>query len=315
VSVNTNPLAFKSELKRLSASAFRLANQYLSRHRADIKVLHYCFRNWGDAINPALVEFVSSQNVQSVDIDARALLPLPRDPQADTLYAVVGSIVHHADCQTVIWGAGFQSAGIKPKQPPKGVFAVRGPLTAAELRKQGISCPDVYGDPVLLLPRYYRPEGRKRYRLGIIPHFSDQADGKMAQYLGLDDVKIIDIRGGLWSTVNILTECEHIVSTSLHGLILADAYGIPNAWARLGNEIPGGTFKYNDYYRAIGAGDTEPTVSLTETVDQLCRAALKREVALDLDRLLAACPFRWADATNRHRQAGGDVSAVQAQLP
>lgn len=312
----TKQLALGSELKRLSASAFRLANQYLTRHKADVKVLHYCFRNWGDAINPALVEFIGGESVQSVDIDARALLPLPRDPQADTLFAVVGSIVHHADCQTIIWGAGFQSAGISPKQTPKGVYAVRGPLTAAELRKQGIDCPDVYGDPVLLLPRYYRPEGRKRYRLGIIPHFSDQADAKMARYLESDEVKVIDIRGGLWSTVNAVCECEHIVSTSLHGLILADAYGIPNAWAKLGDDIPGGTFKFNDYYRAIGVtGDTLPTATLTETVDELCKKSLKREVALDLDRLLRACPFRWADAPNRHRQPVGDASAVQAQLP
>jgi pyruvyltransferase len=288
---------------------------YLARNKAELKVLHYCFRNWGDAINPALVEFISGSGVQSVDIDARSLLPLPRDPQADTLYAVVGSIVHHADCQTIIWGAGLQSAGIRPKQPPKGVYAVRGPLTAAELRKQGITCPDVFGDPVLLLPRYYRPEGRKRYRLGIIPHFSDQADGKMARYTNTDEVKVIDIRGPLWSTVNALCECEHIVSTSLHGLILADAYGIPNAWAKLGDSIPGGTFKFTDYYSAIGAQEVLPTVTLTETVDELCRASSRREVALDLDRLLRACPFRWADAPNLHRQAVGHGGAVEAQLP
>lgn len=304
-----------SELRRLSAGAFRLAGMYLTRNKAELKVLHYCFRNWGDAINPALVEFISGSSVQSVDIDARSLLPLPRDPEADTLYAVVGSIVHHADCQTIIWGAGLQSAGIRPKQPPKGVYAVRGPLTAAELRKQGINCPDVFGDPVLLLPRYYRPEGRKRYRLGIIPHFSDQADSRVARYTNTDEVKVIDIRGPLWSTVNALCECEHIVSTSLHGLILADAYGIPNAWAKLGDSIPGGTFKFTDYYSAIGARDVLPTVSLTESVDELCRASLRREVALDLDRLLRACPFRWPDAPNRHRQAVGHGSALQAQLP
>ena len=288
---------------------------YLTRHKAELKVLHYCFRNWGDAINPALVEFISGKSVQSIDIDARALLPLPKDPEADTLYAVVGSIVHHADSQTIIWGAGLQSGGIRPKQTPKGVYAVRGPLTAAELQKQGISCPEVFGDPVLLLPRYYQPEARKRYRLGIIPHFSDQADAKMARYAGTDEVKIIDIRGPLWSTVNAVCECEHIVSTSLHGLILADAYGISNAWAKLGDDIPGGTFKFSDYYLAIGAKDVTPSVGLTESVDELCRAALRREVALDLDRLLRACPFRWPDAPNRHRQALGHSGGVELQLP
>jgi pyruvyltransferase len=304
-----------AELRRVSAGALRLAGQYFSRRDAEVKVLHYRFRNWGDAINPALVEFISGLGVQSVDIDARSLLPLPRDPAADTLYAVVGSIVHHADCQTVIWGAGLQSTGISPKQVPKAVRAVRGPLTGAELRKQGIECPEIYGDPVLLLPRYYRPEGRKRYRLGIIPHFSDQAESRLERYAANDDVKIIDIRGPLWSTVNLVCECEHIVSTSLHGLILADAYGIPNAWARLGDAIPGGTFKFSDYYASLGHDVSQPSVALTESVAALCRASSRRELTLDLDGLLAACPFRWVEASDRHRQVSREHGFVQAQLP
>jgi pyruvyltransferase len=307
--------SLSAELRRVSAGALRLASQYFSRRDAEVKVLHYCFRNWGDAINPALVEFVSGLRVQSVDIDARSLLPLPRDPEADTLYAVVGSILHHADSQTVVWGAGFQSAGIAPKQKPKAVLAVRGPLTGAALREQGIACPEVYGDPVLLLPRYYRPEGRKRYRLGIIPHFSDQAESNLQRYLGTDEVKVIDIRGPLWSTVNHVCECEHIVSTSLHGLILADAYGIPNTWARLGDNIPGGTFKFSDYYASLGLEVSQPSVTLTETIDELCRASLRRELALDLDELLDACPFRWVDASDRHRQSVGESGGFQAQLP
>lgn len=299
----------------MSAGALRLASMYLRRRRGELKVLHYCFRNWGDAINPALVEFISGRSVESVDIDARSLLPLPKRADADTLYAVVGSIVHHADCQTVVWGAGFQAPGLSPRQPPKGIFAVRGPLTAAELRRQGLACPDVFGDPVLLLPRYYRPEGRKRFRLGIIPHFSDQADARLARYGNTDEVKLIDIRGPLWSTVNAICECEHVVSTSLHGLILADAYGIANAWARLGDEIPGGTFKFSDYYAALGRHVSGPSLELDESVDMLCRAASRHELALDLDRLLEACPFRWADAANRHRQRALVSSGVEAEFP
>jgi len=297
-----NALSMKREARRVSAAAVRLAQLYWSNKRRPetaIKVLHYCFRNWGDAINPAFVEFVSGEAVQSVDIDARSLLPLPRSPERDTLYAVIGSIVHHADCQTEIWGAGYQAARLQPRQIPKAVHAVRGPLTAAELRRQAIPCPDVFGDPVLLLPRYYRPEQRKRYQLGIVPHFTDQSHAALARFSANPDVKVIDIRGPLWGTVNAICECEYIVSSSLHGLIVADAYGIPNAWARLGREIPGGSFKFADYYAGIGSSENEPSVTLlTETVAELCRATIQRDLRLNLDRLLEACPFRWAGAAS-----------------
>ena len=300
-------LDLKREARRVSTAMIRSALMYcetVGRPSADVKVLHYCFRNWGDAINPALVEFISGQRVQSVDIDARSLLPLPRDPAASTLFAVVGSIVHHADSQTVIWGAGLQDKDTPLRQPPKAIHAVRGPLTAAELNRQGIPCDDVYGDPVLLLPRYYRPEARKRYRLGIIPHFSDQVHPALQRFAERDDVKLIDIRGPLWGTVNAVCECEHIVSTSLHGLILADAYGIPSAWGQLGDEVPGGRFKFLDYYLSIGEGPVEPTTSLLDgSVSTLCRESAHRPIRLDLDRLLEACPFRWSELSEPQQLA------------
>jgi pyruvyltransferase len=46
--------------------------------------------------------------------------------------------------------------------------------------------------------------------------------------------------------------CQRIVSSSLHGLILADALGIPNMWDPYPPADPGAGFKYRDYASAYG---------------------------------------------------------------
>ena len=51
--------------------------------------------------------------------------------------------------------------------------------------------------------------------------------------------------------VDELCACEYVISSSLHGLILAEAYHIPTLWATFSDNINGGTFKYMDYYKSI----------------------------------------------------------------
>jgi len=261
--------------------------------RGGLSVLHYDIANWGDAINPVLVEMISGQPVQSFDIDARRALPLPKPDSDNEIYLVVGSILHHADAETVVWGSGFQGPNLEPRQPPRRVTAVRGPLSAARLRDLGIPCPDVYGDPVLLLPRYYQPPKKKLYRLGLVPHRKDFHDPVIEKFRGRDDVQIVNLRGPLWATVNAICECEAIVSSSLHGLVVADAYGIPSAWARISEKIPGGGFKFRDYYRSLGANIEDTSLTLQDdTVDDLVRATSQRDIGLSLDALLDSCPFK-----------------------
>jgi pyruvyltransferase len=111
--------------------------------RNGLKVLHYDIFNWGDAINPSLVEMSSGQPVCSFDIDAKRVAPLPKPDSTEIVYSVVGSILQHADSKTVVWGSGFQGPHLNTQQPPRGVMAVRGPLTARGLKQIGIPNPDV----------------------------------------------------------------------------------------------------------------------------------------------------------------------------
>ena len=120
---------------------------------------------------------------------------------------------------------------------------------------QGLFCPAVYGDPALLYPRYYAPSVKKEYDLGIVPHYIDQGIPWLNRAAPDANVLIIDVLGGIQAFVDQLCRCRFIASSSLHGLIAADAYGIPFTWISLSNRVIGGGFKFQDYcfhHRQVG---------------------------------------------------------------
>lgn len=272
-------------------------NSKLIKNKNAVTLLYYDIPNWGDAINSWLAAELSGKPVLTYDIDARELSPPPQlsESEKNTLYMFVGSIVSHADSQTEIWGAGLQQSSHSPRQAPKKIHAVRGPLTAEALHRRDIDCPGVYGDPVLLLPKYYSPKYQsKKYRLGVVAHRKDYQSISAIENLIYPDVKIINMRDCSMSVVDDICACENIISTSLHGLIIADAYGIPSGWAKISDKIPGGNFKYSDYYQSIGSEQDEPDFYLSNkiTVNELCERVTKKDLDIDLSALLASCPIR-----------------------
>ena len=93
-----------------------------------------------------------------------------------------------------------------------------------------------------------------------------------------------------WRTMaaNISLECAVVSSTSLHGLILADAYGIPARW------ISGNTavhpFKFHDYFESMGVDPqkegTPYNVKTVIPLDQLLQHT-KGEINLDVPNAIA----------------------------
>ena len=278
-----------------TASLAKLQKRKLTSPKDAIKIVHRDIANWGDAVNVPLVESISQRKVLNCDIDARHYFGLPKNYDEDSIYMVVGSIVGSADCQTIIWGAGLQSANDIPRQKPKKVCAVRGPLTAAALNENGIDAPSIFGDPVLLLPKYYdaKPEP-KRYKVGIVAHRKDFHDPLVAKFTNDPDILIINMRDCTNRIVDKIASCDGIISTSLHGVIVADAYGVPSAWGRVSERIPGGFFKYKDYYLSIGDPQNEPDIYFGEstTKSDLISAPRRRTLNIDLDSLYQACPFK-----------------------
>lgn len=241
-------------------------------------------KNWGDKINPWLMQRLSGKQIVHIDdiINFRFI----------NVYTCIGSVIEHLHYKGIhIWGPGIISEISTLRMNSKNIHAVRGPSTRIRLREKGLECPEVYGDPALLMPRFYVPDVEKTIELGIIPHFIDK-ENKAILGLEKEGVTIVDIFAGETEFIDCVSRCKHIVSSSLHGLIISDAYGIPSKWIKISNKILGDDFKYGDYYQSIGVVDEKPLVFGNRiTATDLINACWKKEMNIDLDRLIDSCPY------------------------
>lgn len=231
--------------------------------------------NWGDKINPTLIESISGQKV------------LFSKKKGHKKYIVVGSIIHYADDNTIVWGAGMISNKHLPVGKP-GIRSVRGPLTRKFLISNGFSCPEVYGDPVLVYPNYYDPQIKKTNRIGIVPHYKD----KNLSWVKKQNIKLIDIQGNINKVVDDVCSCEIIISSSLHGIILADAYGIPGYWIKLSDNLVGGDFKFVDYMLSVGRRIDPIIITDNTKISEIEKKFYDYKIDIDLDLLMNKCPFK-----------------------
>lgn len=239
-------------------------------------------RNWGDDINYYFIKELTRRPVVSL-FNFRLARKLKFKN-----FLCIGSLLGlpgYANENTIVWGAGSfgEMKGVVPKQ----ICSVRGKLTRDILIEKGIDCPKVFGDPALLLPLVYNPremfkvqgskfkdtssflsqseaihetrnqkQETKRYRLGIIPHVVDLHHPVIEEIREkyTDEMLIIDLAHyDKWTDViDNICSCEYILSSSLHGLIVSDAYQVPSCWIELTGKILGGHFKYYDYASSVG---------------------------------------------------------------
>ncbi len=252
-------------------------------HRDTLKLFYFRGRhNFGDVINPIVFEYFSGKKVSWVEPEY----------YNEENYLAIGSILEFASKDSIVWGSGFISKEGKPHAKPKKICAVRGPLTRELLLKQNINCPEVYGDPALLLPKIYNPTQKKRYKLGIVPHYVDKGSQWLERVQDDPDVKILDIQmHNPFAFIDALVSCEKIASSSLHGIIVADAYNIPSTWIQFSKKLTGGDFKFLDYFQSVKREDTEPLVMKEDTTtSEIYESFYEYSINIDLDALVAAFP-------------------------
>lgn len=171
--------------------------------------------------------------------------PAWRPPDKAEL-VTIGSILEHLprNWEGTVCGAGLLRPESRLDLSRANVLALRGEYTAQRVKT---SQKPVLGDPGLLVPRFIAQPTAK-YDLGIVPHWSDTQLAKRFPY-----GKIINPRDHPEVVVKQIASCKRIISSSLHGLIVADAYGIPRQAELFANaHKEGGDFKYFDYMTVFG---------------------------------------------------------------
>ena len=250
-------------------------------------------RNWGDDINYHLVEYLSGKKAMCI----QSILHWDRIHAPN--YACIGSILDSfMNKNTVVWGSGCMTEVGFSSQHPSKILAVRGRLTRDLLTTKGMTVPEVYGDPALLLPYIYdNPQGKK-YRCGLIPHYIDfdlpNVKGFKERYG--NEVIVIDLKHYTeWTEViDQIRQCDFILSSSLHGIIVSDAYHVPNMWIKLSENVIGNGFKFLDYFSSVNRNCHDPAdlVGKEIMLDGFTETIRPEEyMDIDLMPLIDSCPF------------------------
>lgn len=250
------------------------------------------FYNFGDDLNRYLIELITGKKVIPY------LYSLTAKIKNKINYLCIGStICQLSNEKSIIWGSGVLSPTDDLLHKPFKVKAVRGPLTRNYLLQKGIDCPEVYGDPALLLPRFYQPEFlNKKYKMGIIPHYVDKNNPLLDRFRDTEDIIVLDVQdyGSFNSFINKICSCQFIASSSLHGLIISDAYGIPNVWVQFSKNIIGGRFKFEDYFLSVkrSLNDFPIVINSPGGIQELLKYDhMRTEPDINLDLLMESCPF------------------------
>jgi len=259
---------------------------------SEIKFIFKKKENYGDLLSKYLVEKISGKEVKWVHPKKQ-----PWYTWDKTNYVTIGSILHHASKDSIVWGSGIID---KEQHISKADFrAVRGPKTREYLMKLGYACPEVYGDPALLLPKFYNPEVEKKHKLGIIPHYHD-FKFVSENYKNDPEILVIDLMTlDVEEVTREILSCEKTISSSLHGVIVSHAYGIPSIWVEFSNEIFGDGIKYLDYLESIGLSIYKPKFltginsvkDLEVLIKNLPNLPEKVKITEMQERLMESCPF------------------------
>jgi pyruvyltransferase len=237
------------------------------------------FQNFGDHLSLELVERILNEPVEVYK----------KNKKTEKKLLAIGSIISLASEGDIIWGSGVNGKSLSLANyrfTNLDIRAVRGPLTRQFLmRNFKIKCPEIYGDPALLMP-YFFPEFKKsihpNYEFIIIPHYSEQ------HFYPKELFPNVVYPTEPWDqVVRKILDSKFVISSSLHGIIVAEAYGIPARLLKITYNEP--LFKYQDYYLATN----RPNFKYASSIEEACRLGGEQPFKCDLKKLYGAFPFEY----------------------
>lgn len=253
----------------------------------------WCFSltNFGDALTPFIFE------------RAGIAFEVVEDAGDANLFGI-GSILRRVSPRThrtLVWTSGMISptagSDLRFNQHVE-IIALRGLLT-----KGRVKTPDVgntpCGDGALLLRKYYDWQAvEKKYDVGIVAHMKDRRNS-VVRKIGAEKGNLyIDVLSPVDKVLTAIASCRRIVSSSLHGIIVSDAFSIPNVAVRLQDTTKGidDSGKFLDYGTALGrtvdpvelSADTQDLSALFDKAPQIPSEGHLDDVVENLEQTLNA---------------------------
>lgn len=246
-----------------------LKYQYKSNRKDNtmkkIKVAYSNLYNAGDLMNKDIIEKIGNYHIVRsktfcADMIAigGALVGLQYDKKKLKKICQMFLRLIYAHKPIYVWGSGFFNDDNNNKLYRNNlkVCALRGEKTKLFLEKlTGKNYDVLLADAGLLVDTLIEKSFKKKYKIGIIPHMWHKEEKSFVDFGKLPGVHFIDIMQTPQQVAFEISECETIVSSSLHGLIFADSLHIPNMHVLGDKELKGGNFKFDDYYSSYGLKD------------------------------------------------------------
>ena len=210
--------------------------------------------NVGDYLAKVIFEYMMDRNGIKNDVKMKKTIHL----------MTVGSLIGMYDFDAVVWGSGVHCMENvrriykQSKYRKYDVRLVRGPITQEFLKSAGYSVPELYGDPAVIMPDIYTPRCEKEYNTSVILHLSQKGLLETDQ-----DVHFIDVATNNYQAfIDQIVKSKKVISSSLHGIILAESYGVPAVFLSQG--MSGELMKFYDWYFSTG----RRTIKVAESFDE-----------------------------------------------
>lgn len=212
--------------------------------------------NLGDSLGEVIIKYMLDK--VGIDIDAEV---------SKTKHLnCVGTNIQGSYQDATIWGSGILPTRTydfwrKIVRRKLDIRAVRGPLTRKVLLEQGYECPEVYGDPAILMPMIYNPKIDKKRDKLIIPQFVYEKEFRRAHP---DECMLSMNTNDYRHIIDEIVSSEIVYTSSLHGIILAESYGVPAVFFHGLEDY--WDFKYFDWYQSTGRMDIRIAESYEEAL-------------------------------------------------
>lgn len=229
-----------------------------------------CHNNWGDNFTNYLLRKIYGLELTFFE-------PSDADPRTADVFGI-GSVLEYVPdgFKGHVLGSGFMFDESRRDFRSACVHILRGKLTRMRC---AIDQEPVLGDLGLLADLFVSADVPKEYEYGIIPHYVDRDDADVVRWSRFDEALVIDIRCGIRNVLKQTASCKRVVSSSLHGLVVADALNVPNQWVRFSEKVNGGRFKFLDYYSVFDE-DPVPAIAIAEAFNMVRTRDSKTVVAV-----------------------------------